>query len=176
MHPVCCVYTYVQDISASLPVSGPHSYPVPDGNLHGFSDKLKQLVALTVGENKDDAGSTSTSTAAVTTPSAVPAANGGGGDGASAAAAGAVGAGGAAGRWQKAAAAAAGVTLPHQRPHHIAEAFSKLLSESVSSEEGQVASWCNVLVLSRQLGRSIAGLNDSLNELLVKLPWTSSSA
>jgi hypothetical protein len=46
-----------------------------------------------------------------------------------------------------------------------------LLSDSVRSEEKQVARWCSVLVLSRQLGRSIAGLNDSVNNLLAKLPW-----
>jgi hypothetical protein len=79
-----------------------------------------------------------------------------------------------AGKWQQAAVAATGLKLPPQGKQQLAAAFSSLLTEAVCSEEGQLARWCSVLVLSRQLGRSIAGLNDSLNEMLAKLPWMNS--
>lgn len=81
-----------------------------------------------------------------------------------------------AGKWQKAAVAAAGIKLPAERHQQLAAAFTALLSQAVTSEEGQVARWCNVLILSRQLGRSLAGLNDSVNEMLAKLPWMDAGA
>jgi hypothetical protein len=42
----------------------------------------------------------------------------------------------------------------------------------VSSEQAQTARWCAFLVMARQTGRAIAGLNDSVNQLLPRLPWT----
>lgn len=152
----------LQDISAGLPVSGNSSFPVPIGNIQGISVKLQDLVADTVNYRSSSPD----------LPSAeAPARNSAAQGGDARAARNDSSATGAAARWQKAAVAAGGIQLPGTRSQQIAAAFSDLLTSSVTSEEGQLARWCSVLVMSRQLGRAIAGLNDSLNEMLVKLPW-----
>lgn len=177
----------MQDISDGLPVSGPCSHPVPIANLHGFSDTLQQLVTATLQYNSsaadisvpsartDNPNATRSAApqqvlAEAGTAGAAAAVGGGGTDGQPAGLAPS-----AASRW-KAAAVAGGAALPLVNSQKIAADFSSLLSTSVSSEEGQVARWCSVLVLSRELGRSIAGLNDSVNEMLVKLPWLGAGA
>jgi hypothetical protein len=163
-------YLTVQEIAAALPVNGPSSYPVPVGTLHTYSEQLQKLVADTV-----DVGGNTTSVVGTAAPLPTP-------EALQALAAAdsqqpaAEGASTVAGRWQKAAIAASGITPRQHRAQQLAAAFSALLSESVTSEEGQLARWCSVLVLARQLGRSIAGLNDSVNEMLAKLPWLDSSA
>lgn len=170
----CCLLHYSisslalpQDISAGLPVSGNSSFPVPIGNIQGVSVKLQDLVAATVNHRSSSpdlpsaeapaGGSTAQGDEAPAASNDSPAA-------------------GAAARWQKAAVAAGGIQLPRARSQQIAAAFSDLLTSSVTSEEGQLARWCSVLVMSRQLGRAIAGLNDSLNEMLLKLPWLDAGA
>lgn len=157
----------MQDISAGLPVRGSSRYPVPINSLQQFAEELQQLVFDTVTAQTDaqpSAGTPAdTSTAAAHADTAAHADSAGT-------------AGTAAGKWQKAAVSATGIKLPAQRHQQLAAAFSALLSQSVSSEEGQIARWCSVLVLSRQLGRSIAGLNDSMNEMLAKLPWMNGGA
>jgi hypothetical protein len=154
----------MQDISACLPVSGNSSYPVPVSSLQDYAAKLQQLVSDTVSYRNLQQGPTEATAAGASTLAA--AAAGGGANASGAAPASTV-----AGKWQQAAAAASGLQLPPRGKQQLAAAFSLLLTESVSSEEGQLARWCSVLVLSRQLGRSIAGLNDSVNEMLAKLPW-----
>lgn len=163
------VYLTVQEISAALPVSGPSSYPVPVGTLHTYAEKLQQLVADTVDVGNQKASVVGTAAPLPTSETLQTLVAGGEQPAAE-------GAPTVAGRWQKAALAASGITPRQQRAQQLASAFSALLSESVTSEEGQLARWCSVLVMARQLGRSIVGLNDSVNEMLVKLPWMDSSA
>lgn len=157
-------YVPMQDITAALPVSGASSHQVPISNLQGYAEKLQQIVAATVtaSATSSPAGAGPAPSAAAEPSSSGPCMPAGSAPSSTS---------DAAGRWQKAAVAATGITLPQQRAQQLASAFGALLSDSVRSEEKQVARWCSVLVLSRQLGRSIAGLNDSVNDLLAKLPW-----
>lgn len=155
----------LQDICAGLPVSGSSSYPVPVAGLQEYAEVLQQLVSDTVAVSTAD----TQSAASMLADTAVASDADAGPHGAAPASA-------AAGKWQKAAVAAVGITLPAERHQQLAAAFTALLSQTVTSEEGQVARWCNVLILSRQLGRSLAGLNDSVNEMLAKLPWLNAGA
>lgn len=143
---------------------------MPVSSLQDYAAKLQQLVSDSVSHHNNQQGATEAPAASASAPAAAAAA-GAGADTSSAAPASTV-----AGKWQQAAVAASGMKLPPHRTQQLAAAFSTLLTEAVRSEEGQVARWCSVLVLSRQLGRSIAGLNDSVNEMLAKLPWMNAGA
>jgi hypothetical protein len=135
------------------------------GTLHSYAEKLQQLVADTV-----DVGGKTASVVGTAAP--LPTLQALAAEGGQPAAEGAPSV---AARWQKAAIAASGITPRQQRAQQRAAVFSALLSDAVTSEEGQLARWCSVLVMARQLGRSIAGLNDSMNEMLIKLPWMDST-
>lgn len=145
----------LQDISSSLPVQGTSSRPVPLTSLQAFSSHLQQLVLSTVQ-------ACSGSIEHLQMDVSVETAEGGGGAVAPPS--------GMTAKWQQTA-KAAGVMLPLQQHQQIAAEFGRVLGESVLSEEGQLARWCSLLVQSRQLGRSIAGLMDSMNEMLAVLPW-----
>jgi hypothetical protein len=125
---------------------------VASSNLSAFAESLKQLIAATLDTHAshDTAGDSSSSDAAA---------------GPAAAAA------GAGSKWRHAAAAAVGSSVPFSsKADHIAAAFGKLLTDAVTSDEAQIARWCTMLVLSRQLGKAMVGLTQSLNALLPVLP------
>ncbi|KAF6264461.1 hypothetical protein COO60DRAFT_1484576 [Scenedesmus sp. NREL 46B-D3] len=141
----------LKDLSSSLGPSGPAASVVDSSNLSAFANSLQQLIAATLENHCNHATAASSSSDVATGPAAVAA--------------------GAGSKWRRAAAAATGSSVLHGRKaDQIAAAFGKLLTDAVTSEEAQTARWCTMLVLSRQLGKSLVGLTQSLNALLPLLP------
>jgi hypothetical protein len=123
---------------------------VASSNLSAFADSLKQLIRATLDTHA------SHDTAA---------------DSSDAAAGPAAAAAGAGSKWRHAAAVAVGSSVPFSsKADQIAAAFGKLLTDAVTSDEAQTARWCTMLVLSRQLGKAMVRLTQSLNALLPVLP------
>lgn len=149
---ICCT-AVLQALSLALPASGPTTTMVATDSIAEYGQTLSRLIAGTLQGSHFAQSSCSPSSEDLQRTQA--------------------GIGqGAASRWQHAAALAADYEQPTQ-PHgaeQIAAAFSSLLADAVTSEEVQTTRWCCTLVLARQLGTSLAGLMNSLNQLLLVIP------
>jgi hypothetical protein len=142
---------------------------VSTANIHTYSGLLQQLLSSTVEKQQDAAAlqegikhaaaavEARDKAAGADTAAAPPSST-------------------AAQRWRQAA-VVAGAQLPqHNKAEQLAAAFGALLRDAATSEEAQTARWCSLLVLARQLGRSIACLSDSVSEMLPQLPWAGQPA
>jgi hypothetical protein len=159
-------YHTLQDIAKALHVNQAASTTVPVLHINGYAETLQLLIAATVSHSAHLSSTKPTATAQAATAEA-------GDDKADAT-------GGYAAKWHQTAAAAVGVTSPSHKEHsfnsqHIAAAFGELMTD-VTKEEAHMAQWCSTLILCRQLGRALLGLNSSVNSLLPVLPGNNNSS
>lgn len=158
----------LQDICNALPVAGCAEPRVAEGGLHAYSDVLQHLISATVEQQRQKQQTGPTNDAAADTAPGAVQTHGCEAPGAAVSQPSAP-----ANRWQRAA-AASGAKVPQfssKKAEQVAAAFGAVLSQAVTSERGQIARWCSTLVVARQTGRAIAGLHDSVNQLLPQLPW-----